>query len=218
MSAFLRRAREFFTLAGSVRYLRKKNITTGQRQLLKLKAQIDELSQRLRSLETMTAAVGVDLSGPGPFRLPLLAQLTSLLTEVEDQLVMEFELGEGKQIYATIPCLAAAQLVNGDVSLPLQNLTVNPSTSIDFGGPPSAFRLPLLSRYEGHFYAGRDVRVAVFLTQESQRVFLPLSSETYEKLLRQLEAALVPYRESNVNEVGNEFRFPYPLHHPIRGR
>jgi hypothetical protein len=33
----------------------------------------------------------------------------------------------------------------------------------------------------------------VFLTREGQTVFFPVSAETYKKLLRQFEAALVAY-------------------------
>ncbi|HEY5544042.1 MAG TPA: hypothetical protein VIM04_12395 [Candidatus Binatia bacterium] len=215
ISGFLRRARKFFTLAGPIRYVRKKNITNSQRQLQKLKAQVDELSQRLRSLETMTTAVEVELSGPGPFCLPLLSQFKSLLTEVEEQLVLEFQLEDGNHIYARIPYLAAAQFLNGDVSLPLQGVTVSPSTSIDLGRT-DAYRLPLLSRYEGHFYAGRDLRVSVFLTQEGLRVFFPLSTAIYEKLLHQLEAVLVSHRESHSSEIGLGVRFP--VRYPIRSR
>lgn len=216
ISEFLRRARKYFTLPGLIGYVRKRNITNGQRQLQKLKAQVDELSQRLRSLETMATAVDVELSGPGPFRLPLLGQFKSLLTEVEEQLVAEFQLGDGKQIYARITYLAAAQFVNGDVSLPLQGVTISPSTSIELEKRADAYRLPLLARYEGHFYAGRDIRVSVLLTQEGQRVFFPLSNAAYENFLRRLEAVLVPSQESHASEIGLGVRFP--VRYPIRSR
>ena len=210
ISGILRRAREYFRLGGSVAYVRKNKITNGQRQLQKLKAQVDELSQRLRSIETMTDAVQVELSGPGPFRLPSLTLFKSLLTEVEDQLVTEFELPDGKQIYATMPYLAAAQLVNGEVALPLRKVTFNPSTSIDFGKSADAFRLPLLASYEGHFYPDRGIRLLVFLTEDGRRVFFPLSTESYENLLSQFEAALVAPRQST-SEVAFGLRLGYPL-------
>lgn len=216
ISGFLRGARRFFSVAGPIRYVRKKNITKGQRQLEKLKAQVDELSRRLQSLETMTGAVEVELSSPGPFRLPVLSQLKSLLTELEGQLVAEFELEDGKPIYARMPYLAAAQFVNGDVSLPLQGVAVDPSTSIDLGTRSNAYRLPFLTRYEGHFYAGRDIRVLVFLTHQDLRVFFPLSSVIYEKLLRQVEAVLVPDQQSNSSEIGLGVRFP--VRYPVRSR
>jgi hypothetical protein len=196
----LRRAREFFTFAPSIGHLSKRSIINGQRQLQKLKAQVDELNQRLRSIESMTAAVSIELSGPGPFRLPLLTRLNSLVTEVEDQLVTEFVLQDGKQIYATIPYLAAAEFVNDDLSLPPRNVMVHPSTSIDFGKPTDAFRLPVLSSYEGHFYADRDIRVLIFLTQDGRRVFFPLPIQTYVKLLQQVEAALMPYQQAKISE------------------
>lgn len=193
VSGFLRRAQEFFAAAGAIGSVRKKNITNGERQLQNLKAQVDELSQRLRTIEAMTGAVGVELSGPGPFRLPLLTELKALVTEVEYQLVTRFESQDGKEIYAKIPYLSAAQLVNGNVSLPLSNVTMTASNSIDFEGSAHAFRLPLLSRYAGYFYSERDIRVMVFSTQEGQRLFFPVPVKTYKKLLRQFEAALVPY-------------------------
>jgi len=192
VSGFLHRVQEFFNIAGGISSVRKKNITDGQRQLQDLKAQIDELSQRLRFLETMAGAVAVELHGPGPFRLPLLT-LRALVTEVENQLVTVFRLPDGREVYSKISYLSAAKLVNGEVRLPLPNVTLAESNSIAFEGLTQAFRLPLLSRYKGHFRAEPDVRVMVFLTREGQRVFFPVSAETYKKLLRQFEAALVAY-------------------------
>lgn len=201
------------SFAGLLGYVFRKNITKSQRQLQKLKAQVDELSQRLQSIETMTAAVAVELSGPGPFRLPLLTQFKSLVTEFADWFVTEFESQDGKQIYASIPYLVAAQLVNDDVSVPLQKVTLDPSTLIDWAKPADAFRLPIFSSYEGYFYPGRETRILVFLTQEGRRVFVALSAETYDKLLRQLEAAL-PYQQPNSGaEVGLG-----PVRYPIRSR
>ena len=103
ISDFLVKTREFIAFAGSIGSVRKKNITMGQRKLQKLKAQIDELSERLGCVETMTSAAEVELAGQGPFRLPVITRLKALLTELEDQLVAEFEVEDGKIIYATIP-------------------------------------------------------------------------------------------------------------------
>jgi hypothetical protein len=192
VSGFLQRVQEFFNIAGGISSVRKKNITDGQRQLQDLKDQIDELSQRLRSLETMAGAAAIELHGPGPFRLPLLS-LKALVTEVENQLVTVFELPDGREVYSKISYLSAAKLVNGDVHLPLPNVTLTESNSTELEGLTHAFRLPLLSGYKGHFRAEHDIRVMVFLTREGQRVFFPVSAETYKKLLRQFEAALVAY-------------------------
>ena len=217
ISDFLVKTREFIAFAGSIGSVRKKNITMGQRKLQKLKAQIDELSERLGCVETMTSAAEVELAGQGPFRLPVITRLKALLTELEDQLVAEFEVEDGKIIYVTIPYLAAAQLVNGDVSLPLQKLTLDPSTSIAFK-PAEAFRLPFFARYEGHFYGGHGVRVLVFLTQDGRKVFFPVSPDTYEALLQQFAAALVRYEQSDVSRADFEVRFPYPVHYPLKDR
>ena len=207
---FLRRTRRIFAVVG---YVRKNKITSGQRQLQKLQSQVYELSQRLRCIETMTGAVGVELSGPGPFLLPLL-KCKSVLTEVEDELVMEFELPDRRQIYARMPYLAAAQLVNGNVSLPLRKVTVNRSTSIDFEGSVDAFQLPFLVNYEGHFFPDHRIKVLIFLTQDGRRVFFPLSTEIYENLLRQFEVALAEYRQSKIGEVGLGLRLACPLRYP----
>jgi hypothetical protein len=217
ISGILGRTRKFIAFAGSIGFVRKKSITTSQRKLQKLKAQIDELSDRLGCIETMTGAAEIELIGPGPFRLPVLTRFKALLTELEDHLVAQFELEDQKLIYATVQYLAAAQLVNGDVSLPLQKLTLDPSTPIDFK-PTDAFRLPFFARYEGHFYSGRSIRVLVFLTQDGRKVFFPTSPETYETLLQQFAAALVSYEQSDVSRVGFTVRFPYPVHYPIKDR
>ena len=184
---------EFFVFTSGKSSVRKKNITNGQRQLQDLKAQIDELSRRLRTIEGIANAVAVELHGTGPFRLPLLTQLKALVTEVENELVMVFELQDGKEIYSKISYLSAAKLVNGDMHLPLPKLTMTESSPIEFEGLTQAFRLPLLSRYKGHFSADQGIRVMVFLTRDGQRVFFPVSADTYKKLLRQFEAALVAH-------------------------
>ena len=207
ISGFLQRARGFFAVVG---YVRKNKITNGQRQLQKLQSQVYELSRRLQCIQAMTGAVGVELSSPGPFLLPLL-KCKSVLTEVEDELVMELELPDGKQIYARMPYLAAAQLVNSNVSLPLRTVTVNRSASIHFKKSADAFRLPFLVNYEGHFFPDRGIRVLIFLTQDGRRVFFPLSTDIYENLLRQFQAALVDYRQSKIGEVGLGLRLACSL-------
>jgi hypothetical protein len=206
-------------LVGSLSYFLKKKVTKGQRQLKKLKAQVDELGQRLQSRDTLTAAVAIELSGTGPFRLPLLTQFRSLITEMEDRVVTEFESQDGKQIYASIPYLAAAQLVNDDVSLPLQKVTLHPSTSIDYAKLCDTFRLPFLSRFEGHFYADCNIRVLAFLTGDGRRVFFPVSLDTYEKLLAQLEAALASDQQANSSAaIGLESSLRNSLRYPVRMR
>lgn len=191
VSGLLQRVHGIFALAGALGSFRKKNIDHRQRQLQQLKAQIDELSGRLRTIEAMAGAVAVELCGRGPFCLPLLTQLKALVTEVDGQLVTLFDSQDGRKIYAKISYLSAAKLVNGDVHRPLANLSMTEAHSIDCEGL-SAFRLPSLSRYDGHFDCD-DTRVMVFLTAEGQKVFFPIVVETYKKLLCRLEAALVAY-------------------------
>lgn len=192
VSGLLQRVHGLFAFAGAIGSVRKKNINDGQRQLRQLKAQIDELSRRLRTIEAMAGTVAVEFCGRGPFCLPLLARIKALVAEMENQLVMVFESQDGREIYAKISYLSAAKLVNGDVHLPLPNVNMTDSHSIGCEGVP-AFRLPLLPRYDGHFHADPNTRVMVFRTQEGQRVFFPVSLETYRTLLRRFEATLVAH-------------------------
>lgn len=180
-----------------IAYLLKKKVTRGQRQLNKLRAQVDELSERLQTIETMTAAVAIELKDSGPFWIPTLTRFKTLITEVEDQIVIEFESRDGKRIFLLMPYLPAAQLVNAAVSVPLQTEAVHPSTLLDDMKPASAFRLPLLTRYEGYFYPGSSTRILCFSTQEGRRIFLPLSAETYETLLLELQSVLASNQQSN---------------------
>lgn len=189
-------------------YLLKKKVTRGQRQLNKLRAQVDELSQRLQTIETMTAAVAVDLNGSGPFWTPTLIRFKTLITEVEDRIVIELESRDRKRIFLLMPYLPAAQLVNAAVSVPLQTEAVQPTTVLDGMKPASAFRLPLLTRYEGYFYPGSNTRIVCFSTQEGRRIFLPLSAETYETLLLELQTVLA---SSQATPGGVVFAFGSPL-------
>jgi hypothetical protein len=50
-------------LFNSMAYVLRTDIAEGQRQIQRLKGRIEDLSQRLRSIETMSAAVVVELSG-----------------------------------------------------------------------------------------------------------------------------------------------------------
>jgi hypothetical protein len=192
-------------LFNSLGYVLRTDIAEGQRKIMRLEGQIENLSQQLRSIEMMSAAVGVELSGPGPFRLPLLTQLKSLITEVADVVVAEFESHDGKTIYAMLPPLIAAQIVNDYVAAPT-NAVLNPSIPIPLQNSAGAFRLPVFSGYNGHFCPGSGVQVLVVSSQDC-RLLLPLAFEMYEKLLRQLEAALL------LNEQPNS---ETPVRYPVR--
>jgi hypothetical protein len=192
-------------LFNSLGYVLRTDIADGQRKIKRLEGQIENLSQQLRSIEMMSAAVGVELSGPGPFRLPLLTQLKSLITEVADVIVAEFESHDGKTIYAMLPPLIAAQIVNDYVAAPT-NAVLNPSIPVQLQNSSGAFRLPVFSGYNGHFCPGSGLQVLAFSSQDC-RLLLPLAFEMYEKLLRQLEAALL------LNEQPNS---ETPVRYPVR--
>ena len=194
--------RRLFNLLG---YVLRTDIADGQRKIKRLEGQIENLSQQLRSIEMMSAAVGVELSGPGPFRLPLLTQLKSLITEVADVIVAEFESHDGKTIYAMLPPLIAAQIVNDYVAAPT-NAVLNPSIPVQLQNSSGAFRLPVFSGYNGHFCPGSGLQVLAFSSQDC-RLLLPLAFEMYEKLLRHLEAALLPNEQPNSET---------PVRYPVR--
>jgi hypothetical protein len=182
-------------LFNSMGYVLRTDIAESQRQIQRLKGRIEDLSQRLRSIEMMSAAVAVELNGPGPFRLPLLTQLKSVITEVEDVIVAEFESHNGKAIYATLSPLIAAQIVNDYLAAPT-NAVLHQSIPIQLQNSAGAFRLPVFSGYKGHFCPGSDLQVLAFSSQDC-RLFLPFACEVYEKLLREFEAALHFNEEPN---------------------
>jgi hypothetical protein len=182
-------------LFNSIGYVLRTDIAEGERQIQRLKGRIEDLSQHLRSIETMNAAAAVELSGPGPFRLPLITQLKSLITEVEDMIVAEFGSHDGKTIYAMLPPLIAAQIVNDYLTAPT-NEVLDSSMPLQLQNSADAFRLPVFSGYEGHFCHGSDLQVLAFSSKDC-RLFLPFFPEIYEKLLRQFEAALLLDEQPN---------------------
>jgi hypothetical protein len=190
-------------LFNSIGYVLRSDIAEGQRQIERLKGRIEDLNQQMHSLEVMSAAVAVELGGPGPFRLPLITQLKSLITEVEDTVVAEFESHDGKTIYATLSPLIAAQVVNDYIAAPTKAV-LHSSTPIDLQSSVGAFRLPVFSRYNGHFCPGSGLQGLVFSSQDS-RVFLTFAYEIYEKLLRQFEVLLSEQPNSEI-----------PMRHPVR--
>lgn len=192
-------------LFNSIGYVFRTDIAEGERQIQRLKGRIEDLSQQLRSLEMMSAAVAVELSGPGPFRLPLLTQLKSLISELEDAVVAEFESQDGNTIYATLSPLIAAQIVNDYLAAPT-NAVLHRSIPIELQNSAGAFRLPVFSSYNGHVCSGSDVQVLAFSSQDGT-LFLPFAYETYEKLLRQFEAALLLDEQPNGET---------PMRYPVR--
>jgi hypothetical protein len=202
-------------LFNSTGFVRRAEIAKGQWQIQRLKARIEDLSQQLRSIEMMSAAVGVELSGAGPFRLPLLTELKSLVTQAEDAIVAEFQSQDGKTVYAMFRPLMAAQIVN-DYIAAATSAGLDPSIPINLPNSAGAFRLPVLSGYNGHFCPGSDVQILVFSSQD-RRVFLPLLFETYEKLLRQFEAALLLNEQANSEtEVSSGLWLPNSVRYLVR--
>jgi hypothetical protein len=182
-------------LFNSIGYVFRTDVAEGQRQIERLKGRIEDLSQQMHSIEIMSAAVAVELSGPGPFRVPLITGLKSFITEVEDMVVAEFESHDGKTIYAMLSPLIAAQIVN-DYIAPPTNAVLDSSTPIELQNSAGVFRLPVFSRYNGHFCPGSGLQVLVFSSRDC-RLFLPFAYEIYEKLLRQFETALLLNEQSN---------------------
>ena len=176
-------------VVNSIGYVFRADITEGRRRIQSLKTQIETLNEQLRSAEAMSIAVAIEINDPGPFRTPLLTQLKSLFTETDDGVVAEFESHDGKAIFVTLQPLIAAQVVNDYLSA-ATNAALHPSTAIEFPSSARVFRLPIFSCYGGHFNAGSDIRVLTFSSADDRRVFLPVSVETYEKMIRQFEAAL----------------------------
>ena len=189
-AALIPRVREALSWPEMFGFPRKKKIADSQQKLQNLKAQVQDLHRRLQSIESMSAAVPIELNGPGPFRLPLIAEFRSVINDLEERIIADVETRDGRRAYLIIPRLAAVQLINSDLSLPLQNVAVHPSTLIDSSSAANPVRLPLLAHFEGHFYAASNVRVLVLSVEDGRRVFIPTSGETYDQLLAKLEAAL----------------------------
>lgn len=164
-------------------------------EIQELKAQVDELKERLRSIQTMTATLAIELNGSGPFEMPLLTQLSWLVPNEKDGVMGGFRSEDGKRIHACISYRAAAQLLNDHRAAPLQKQTLLPATSIDIGKPADAYVLPALPRFEGHLQHGGNIRILVFSSEDGRKILFPLSFDTYEQLLVQSKAALVSYQE-----------------------
>ena len=76
--------------SGSIAYVLIKTRVKGESEIQRLRAQVDDLGQRLNSIQAMTAAVAIELNGPGPFQLPLLTQLNWLVPKGKDRLSRDF--------------------------------------------------------------------------------------------------------------------------------
>lgn len=182
-------------LIGTVAYCLIRARGRRQIELQKLKAQVDSVEERLRTLHDVPVALPIELSGLGPFELPPLNRLSWLIPNENDGVKAGFVSQEGKRIYATIVYLAVAQLLNDFRAAPLEKKTFLPTVSIDLEKPADAYELPSFPRFEGHYDQGRISRILVFSAKDGRKVLLPLSFETYKELLAQSKAALKSYRE-----------------------
>ena len=204
---FLQKARDTFKIT---RFLRKKSLSRAQVQLRNLKSEVDQLSRRLQSLELMTAAVNLTLSGSGPFCMPVLTRFVSLITAIEDYPVAEFETQDGKRFYLELPRFVATQLVNEPPAATLRNFTLDRSTLIEYPIDARSFRMPTLSLVEGYFYADDEVQVLVSSTENAGRLFIPLSREVCRDLVEQLRSAVLRDFPAKDTEVGVA-RFLHPI-------
>lgn len=182
-------------LVGSIAFLLVKARAKREMKLQKLKAQVNELKEQLRSTQAMATSLAIELSGSGPFQLPLLIHLNWLVPTDEDRIVAEFVSENGKRIYVTISYRAVAQFLNDHRAGPLQKEALPPAASIDFEKPADAYELPRLTRLEGHFDRGRNLRIIIFSSEDGRNLLFPLSFSTYEELLVQSRAAMASYQE-----------------------
>jgi hypothetical protein len=182
-------------VVGSVAYYLAKVRARRELEIQKLKVQVDELKEELSSTLALTGTLTIELSGPGPFELPLLNQLNWLVPNEANRVIAGFRSEVGKRVYAGISYRAVAQLINDHRAAPLSKETLSPLTLVDLAKPADAYVLPVLSRLEGHFQRGRHVRILVFSSEEGRKILFPLLFEAYEQLLVQSNAALVSYRE-----------------------
>ena len=182
-------------LIGTVAYCLVKTRARRQMELQKLKAQVNNVKERLRSIQEMTAALPIEPSGPGPFELPPLTGLSWLVPNEKIGVKVGFISQEGKRIYASIFYLAVAQLLNDFRGAPLEKKMLLPTVSINIVKLADAYELPAFPRFEGHYDRGRDLRILVFSAKDGRKILFPLSFATYKELLTQCKAALESYQE-----------------------
>lgn len=158
--------------------------------LQNLKAEANELKERLLATQAMTAALPVKLSGPGPFQLSPITDLSWLVPTKENGVRAGFVLQDGNRIHATLSNRTLAQLVNDNGAGPLQKQTLFPATSIDLQTRADAYELPFFPRLEGHFDRGRHLRILAFSSADRRIFLFPLSLEIYEQLRMQSKTIL----------------------------
>jgi hypothetical protein len=134
----------------------------------------------------------VDLTGSGPFVLPLMIHVSRLeIPEERDVVVAEFLSHNEKQIFAAISYQAVEQLVKAHQSAPLHKTALGSLHEIDLSKPADAYELPRFSSFDGYILRAPERRTLVLSTEYGQRVLFPLGPLTYQDLLEHLKAALL---------------------------
>lgn len=140
-------------------------------------------------------ALYIDLSGPGPFSLPVFIETSSLeIPEEKDLAVAEFLSHDKKRVFATISYHALEQLVNGHRSQPLDKSKLAQSAPIDLSKPADAYELPTFPSYEGYFFRAPNWRTLVFSTEHHQKVLFPLQVLTFDRFLELTTGAVWFYK------------------------
>jgi len=164
-------------------------------EIRKLKAKVDGVKERLRSIQVITSTVAINLIGPGPFQLPQVTQLSWLVPTEGNRVMAGFLSEDQARIYARISYRALAQLLNDQRAAPLQKQTLLPATPIGLDKRDEGYESPILARCEGHFDLGRKLRILVFSTKDGRKILFPLSMEICQQFLVQCKATLVFYKE-----------------------
>lgn len=185
-------------------------------EIRKLRAKLEGLKERRRSIEVMTSNLAINLSGPGPFQLPQMTQLSWLIPTEGYRVMAEFLSESEAQIYARISRRAVAQLLNDQWAAPLQRQSLLPATSMELAKCDHAYECPVLARCEGHRDLGRKLRILVFSSEDGRKILFPLSMEVYHQLLVQCKATLRCYEEEKrLHELVVQ---PRPSSNVVRGR
>jgi hypothetical protein len=138
----------------------------------------------------------VDLSGSGPFLLPLLIRLDLLSwAESRGHVIADFLSQHEQRILATIARPALQQLVAGDRSEPLEAHTLPPARPLELLKPGGAYELPKFSSFDGHMQRGPNRRTLVLSTEHGSKVWLPLGVLTYHRLLTLAEDCLLRHED-----------------------
>lgn len=198
-------------LVGTIFYFLFRRRIRRTLEIRKLKAKVNAVKERLRSIQVITSTVTINLIGPGPFQLPQVTQLSWLVPTEENRVMAGFLSEDQARIYARISYRAVAQLLNDQRAAPLQKQTLMPATPIGLDKCDDAYESPILARCEGHFDLGRKLRILVFSTEDGRKILFPLAMEICQQFLVQCKATLVFHKdEERLHELAVQ-------HHPKSG-